>query len=190
MCENMVMAASPTPAADAPGFDGILDVHDQIETALEAHQAELVATGMTAPGLTHARALFAEFASAQHAHIEAENTVLIPLFEELCPPQNGCTPEILLAEHRKIARLVDEMSQTLAEFGNRGLEPMEIVGLIEAQRLLKEVMDHHGIRETARFVPLLAEALTGNRRLEVLARCDEIHQRADILRPAVNPPVA
>jgi hypothetical protein len=183
MCENRTMAASPTPAADAPGFDGILDVHDQIEAALEAHQAELVAAGMTAPGFAHARELFAVFAVAQHAHIEAENTVLIPLFEELCPPQNGCTPDILLAEHRKIARLLEEMTETLAAFGRRALEPLEIVALIERQRLLKEVLDHHGVREEARFVPRLAEALTGERRLKVLAECDAIHHRADVLCP-------
>ncbi len=177
------MVASPTPAADAPGFDGILDVHDQIEAALEAHQAELVAAGMSAPGFAHARDLFAVFAEAQHAHIEAENTLLIPLFEELCPPQNGCTPEILLAEHRKVARLLDEMTESLEAFGRRALEPLEIVALIERQRLLKEVLDHHGVREEARFVPLLAEVLTGERRLEVLAQCDAIHHRAIALRP-------
>lgn len=179
------MAASPTPAADAHGFDGILDVHDQIEAALEAHQAELVASGMTAIGFAKARALFAEFAEAQKAHIEVENTVLIPLFEELCPPQNGCTPEILLAEHRKIARLVDEMSEAMQSFGDRGLGPLEIVGLIERQRMLKEVLDHHGVRETARFFPPLAAALTGEWRLKVLAECDAIHHRAEILRPVV-----
>ncbi len=168
------MAPRTTSAADHPGFDVILDDHDHLEAALAAHQAELVEHGMNADGFARARRLFGEFAVAQHAHIEVENSVLIPLFAELCPPQNGCTPEILLAEHSKVARLVDEMTATLAAFGDRGLTAMEIVGLIERQRVLKEVLDHHGIREAARFIPPLNEVLTGERRLQVLAQVDAI----------------
>jgi hypothetical protein len=185
------MHSPPNPSAQSQGFDSILQVHEQIHAGLEAHQCHLVGHGLSSDGFRDACQLFQDFADALRAHIEVENEVLIPLFASECPPQRGCTPEILLAEHSKLQRLLGEMETRLRELQKAervGGEPgaptaREIVGLIDSQRMLKEVLEHHGIREAASFVPQLELAFAKPRRLNLLAQCDAIHHRAALLNP-------
>ncbi len=185
------MPPPPNPPAKSQGFDSILLVHEQIHAGLEAHQCHLVKHGLSVYGFRAACLLFQAFGDALRAHIEVENEVLIPLFASECPPQLGCTPEILLAEHSKLLRLVDEMEARLLDLqkmpgksgGPSAPTALEVVGLIERQRMLKEVLEHHGIREAASFVPQLELAFEKQRRIDLLAQCDAIHHRAALLNP-------
>lgn len=141
---------------------------------------ELVSHGLTSAGLQKAQQLFAVFQTAMQTHIRVEDQVLIPVFAQQCPKINGCSPEILLAEHRKLERLLDRTAVRLQEASD-GLKPEVVILIIEEERMIKEVMEHHAIRETAGFFPNLDRHVSPADRKKLLAQCDRMHKEAEAL---------
>jgi len=152
-----------------------LATHEQLSDLLHEHQCTLV-TGKAQA----ARSSLALFADQLEAHLCAEETVLIPLFERHCqPPPAGCSADLLLTEHRKLRRLLGESVQRLADTPSQAdgrWLPSQILDLIEAERSLREVLDHHDQRERAAFFPVLAEALGPARWAEQCARFVRAHE--------------
>ena len=175
--------SSGTPHDVLTGFHSILNVHDNIHASMDRHQEALVRNGLKPDGFRLAVNLFLNFDRALRSHIRAENQFLIPAFEKHCPETIGCTPEILLAEHKKLERLLDELLEFLQELQARGApEPLQIVEILERERMIKEVLDHHGIREAEGFIPNLEKFIPDATAKKLMEQCNLEHEKADDLR--------
>ena len=73
-----------------------------------------------------------------------------------------------------------ERMTTIEQAGK--LTARERVFVIEEERMLKEVLDHHDRRERAALFKLLDEVVTGEERAKVLAECALIQAPAEALR--------
>jgi hypothetical protein len=105
-----------------------------------------------------ARKLFLSFAALLNAHSLAEDRILMPVFEKLKLQSNGCTLDILDKEHRKLRRLMADAHHRIFA-PDTDLTPGVRLLWIEETRMLKEVLEHHDVRERAAFNPALDTAL-------------------------------
>lgn len=150
------------PTHPEPSLDAVEQEHVRIAATLRAHQEALVrAVGQPRAG-EEARALLLTLDKILRAHIRVEDERLIPVFVERCSPATGCTPEILRAEHRKLERLLGEAAAGLDEAleDDGTVAPGAVLDLIERERSLREVLEHHDQRERAAFFPALREVMT------------------------------
>jgi hemerythrin-like domain-containing protein len=169
------------PPHSGSSFLCIEAIHDQIHAAFQEHQVLLVSHGLTCDGFLRAQEQFFIFRAALQTHIRVEDQVLIPIFARLCPKVNGCSPEILLAEHRKLERLL-ERTATRLQRASENPEALDIILILEEERMIKEVMEHHAVREMAGFFPNLDRMIKPSERADLLAQCDRLHQEAQALR--------
>jgi hemerythrin-like domain-containing protein len=144
--------------------------HDRIAADFSAHQQALVrAVGQASAG-SDARSAWDRFETRLRAHIRFEDEQLIPLFSErVQPPPMGCTEELLLAEHRKLERLLDRCGEAVREhLEQRAADPAALLALIEQQRMIREVLEHHDQRERAAFFPALHDCLLPDEKAALL----------------------
>jgi hypothetical protein len=135
----------------------------QCADLLESH-AELTARlrsfllAVVAGDLPQAQRAFLSFAALLEAHSLAEDQVLLPAFTRLKLETNGCSVDILEKEHRKLRRLLEEARKRVFAAGIE-LTPAVRLVWIEETRMLKEVLEHHDVRERAAFNPAFDQAL-------------------------------
>ena len=126
----------------------LLDLHAGFDASLFDHQQRLV------EGAPHeARAALSRFAAGLRAHIRAENDVILPFYEKHASIPKGGAPEYFRAEHRKIERLIAEAEAWMRAWTGLVWPTGEVVLLIEREKLLKEVLEHHDERERAILYP-------------------------------------
>lgn len=131
----------------------LLDSHAEISARLRAHLLAVVSGDASA-----AQAAFLRFAALLKAHWRSEDEVLLPAFERLELGSNGCNRDLLSKEHRKLERLLAAAEErVLAE--SVTLDPPTRLHWVEDSRMLKEVLEHHDVRERAGFHPALDGAL-------------------------------
>jgi hemerythrin-like domain-containing protein len=158
------------PAPSTPSFVELDRVHEAIMEELQLHQDAVVQSD-----LPTARRHLDRLTLMLKAHIRAEDEVLLPIYAERVPPQIGCTPELLFDEHRKLERLLKKTQERMLVFEAAGeIRPRERVYMIEEERMLKEVLDHHDRRERAVFFPKLDECIQGEERQRVWEECAAI----------------
>lgn len=153
--------------ASTPSFVELERVHEAIMEELQLHQDAVVVSDLPA-----ARRHLDRLVLMLKAHIRAEDEVLLPIFAERVEPQVGCTPELLFNEHRKLERLLKKTQERMLVFEAAGeIRPRERVYMIEEERMLKEVLDHHDRRERAAFFPNLDQCIQGEERQRVWEQC-------------------
>ena len=132
----------------------LLESHTELTARLRAHLLAVVVGD-----LPQAQQDFHRFAALLQAHSLAEDQVLLPAFARLKLESNGCSLEILHKEHRKLRRLLEEMRARI--FAPKvQLTAAVRLQWIEQTRLLKEVLEHHDVRERAALNPVLDQALS------------------------------
>lgn len=108
--------------------------------------------------LLAARQTFLHFAALLHGHSGSEDEVLIPVFEREGLETDGCSVAILSKEHAKLRRLVaTEQERVFAD--DATLDAPTRILWVESMHMLKEVLEHHDMRERAAFNPVLDQAL-------------------------------
>ena len=131
----------------------LLDSHAELTARLRSFLLAVVAGD-----LPQARQAFLTFAALLEAHSLAEDQVLLPEFARLKLETNGCSIDILGKEHRKLRRLLSEARERV--FASPVvLTPALRLVWIEETRMLKEVLEHHDVRERAAFNPAFDRAL-------------------------------
>ncbi|KAA3611512.1 MAG: hypothetical protein DWQ01_05320 [Planctomycetota bacterium] len=145
--------------------------HETILEFLACHQEALVEQD-----LPRALETWQRFRRALLAHAKAEDEVLLPPFEASGEAPLGASAELIYTEHRKMRRLLERTGRRLEGLSRHGrLEARTVVFLIEEERLLKEVIDHHDRRERAGFFPALDRLFTGSERERLWSEVDAIH---------------
>ncbi len=113
-------------------------------------------------------------AGALRAHIDFEETVLLPRFDALEHPVPNGAPEVFRRDHRLILRLLDQLRADRSD-------PVAVAGHL-AQ--LAGVLEHHDLRESRYFKPRLDEALGAAAHALVAA-----YEAVDPEPPEVDPTV-
>lgn len=131
----------------------LLESHVELTARLNQHLQAVVVGD-----LEQARTTFHFFAALLVAHSLSEDRLLMPVFEKLGLESNGCSIDILDKEHRKLRRLMADASERIFAAGV-DLTPALRLSWIEDTRLLKEVLEHHDVRERAAFNPTIDQAL-------------------------------
>jgi hemerythrin-like domain-containing protein len=145
--------------------------HDRIAADFCAHQQALVRAVGQASAAAEARAAWDRFETRLRLHIQFEDEQLIPVFRaRVQPPPLGCSEELLLAEHRKLERLLDRCGEAARDhLEQRASDPASLLALIEQQRMIREVLEHHDQRERAAFFPALHDCLQPEEKAALLA---------------------
>lgn len=151
--------------------------HERIAADFRTHQEALVRAIADPRAADQARAAWQRFENRLRAHIAFEDAELIPLFVERVQPQpTGCSRELLDAEHRKLERLLERCSSSAAlHLQEARTDPASLLRLIENQRGLREVLEHHDQRERAAFFPALAARLSFEEREALLKASSQAH---------------
>lgn len=136
-----------------PSCNDLLESHVGLASRMQRH-LEAVVLG----DLETARSTFLRFAALLIAHSRSEDDVLIPVFLEAGLESNGCSVAILQREHAKLRRLVAAEQERVFAPDAQLNAPTRILW-VEAMHMLKEVLEHHDMRERAAFNPVLDAAL-------------------------------
>lgn len=154
--------------------------HDRIAADFSAHQQALVRAIGQASAATEARAAWDRFEHRLRRHILFEDEQLIPLFAaRVQPPPLGCSSELLHAEHRKLERLLSSCGDAAREhLEQRAQDPAALLVLIEQQRMIREVLEHHDQRERAAFFPALHDCLEPGEKEAILQASLAAHPQA------------
>jgi len=108
------------------------------------------------------------FSAALLDHIYGEETVILPAYVSLVSPRRGANASVFRREHERLRRFVAELDAWLAAWHGRVLPPGEIILLVERQKTLKELLEHHDEREEGALYPDLATAMSGIRQQQLL----------------------
>lgn len=149
----------------------LLDVtthyHRALDEYLWCHQEALLEQD-----LPLAREWFALFREVFEAHIRQEDAVLLPRCEAL--GLAGQWPLLVYRkEHEKIAGLLDRTSAMLEQLpgGHHAMPRRNILQLLDYQRTLKNVIEHHEEREEKGLLPELDAALDPGERERLALDC-------------------
>ncbi|PCJ53458.1 MAG: hypothetical protein COA70_09185 [Planctomycetota bacterium] len=160
-----------------PSCNDLLESHADLASRLQNHLEAVVVGDLDA-----ARHTFLRFAALLFAHSGSEDEVLIPAFQQAGLESKGCSVAILHKEHAKLRRLVTAAQERVFEDDAILDAPTRILW-VESMHMLKEVLEHHDMRERAAFNPVLDQALGGEKAsaLAAEARALEIKLEADWL---------
>ena len=122
--------------------------------------------------LSAARHTFLRFAALLIAHSGSEDEILIPVFEQNGLESNGCSVAILQKEHAKLRRLL-AAEQTRVFADDVALDAPTRIVWVESLHMLKEVLEHHDMRERAAFNPVLDQALGAEKAAALAQKASE-----------------
>ncbi|MGH8295274.1 MAG: hypothetical protein ACRETZ_07235, partial [Steroidobacteraceae bacterium] len=94
--------------------------------------------------------LLEEYAAGLREHIAVEERYLLPKCASLDSAR--WPPEVYRAEHRRIDQLLVKAGERLRRLGQHGVPAAVLISILDEQRTLKRLIEHHHEREeTALF---------------------------------------
>jgi len=156
-----------------PSCQDLLESHADLASRLQ-HHLEAVVMG----DLDAARSTFLRFAALLFAHSGSEDEVLIPVFQQAELESNGCSVAILQKEHAKLRRLVTAEQERVFK-DDATLDAPTRIHWVESMHMLKEVLEHHDMRERAAFNPVLDQALGAEKASALAAKAHAVEVRLE-----------
>ena len=142
--------------------------HERLNECLLLQQDALIDKDITL-----ALQLFCQFQLLMTDHLRLENLILLPLHGEI---ETVRWPSSLYKlEHDKIIKLMSKAEQQLrsAQLNNNINRHREIVNIIDYQRTLKGVLEHHEAREEQGLVAELTQHLCNEAQQQVAHYCQQ-----------------
>jgi hemerythrin-like domain-containing protein len=129
----------------------ILAEHAEMDALFLQHQEALIEQD-----LPRAQARYAAFHTLLKNHIALEDSQLAPLHQQLPSPQWRTL--VYTAEHEKILQVAQLMVERMAAPlpAEKSARLRHIIQLIDDQRSLKNLLEHHNEREEKGMLPELA----------------------------------
>lgn len=158
-------AHESAPRLRSEAYVAMVQVHDELDEAFAAHQDALVEGRVL-----EAKERFLTFRDALLDHMQIEDDQLLPVYALMPDPPVGGGADLFRAEHDRIRKLLDEFSQLFDRL-NAPMKSRDLVTVIERQRLLKHVLEHHNLREQTHLYPML----------------DQFDDKGMLLRPQTSP---
>ena len=141
------------------------EVHARLDRMFVDHQVAL-----TALDLDGARRLLRQFDREIRAHIRHEEEVLLPVYGERATFDRIGEPDLFRREHRKIEAYLSAFGARMDGLDREDPEiRRKIIELLDEERMLKEVLRHHGEREEKTLYPKLDELCSDEERNRMMA---------------------
>lgn len=145
-------------------FDPI-DAFEQEHVALRKmfalHQEALITRAWA-----RAAHLLEHYRKRLRQHIHLEERYLLPY----CPPEKTTDQwpaRVYLSEHRRAEELLDQAVTRLAQARRRGVKPASLIALLDEEKTLKSLMDHHDDRENMALFRLTRASMPDAAQLEL-----------------------
>ena len=136
--------------------------HASLDILFQRHQEMLVSHAWA-----RAARLLTQYQERLTAHIRLEEKFLLPY----CTDGSGSSPRwgshVYRTEHRKLEELVRAVTVRLASARRRGVTPAMLIDLLDKERTLKHVAQHHHEREEKGLFIELRERLPLETRMEL-----------------------
>lgn len=142
-------AHESAPRLRSDAYVAMVEAHDALDEAFAAHQDALVEGRVL-----EAKERFFAFRDGLLDHMRIEDDQLLPVYALMPDPPVGGGADLFRAEHERIRKLLDEFSRLFERLTAR-LTSRDLVAVIERQRLLKHVLEHHNLREQTHLYPTL-----------------------------------
>ncbi|GEM_PF-2367089 len=155
-----------TPGPGADPLDEFERAHRRLAALLLRHRVALVERKGTLAG-----ECFDAWRIALARHIRLEETFLLPWLDKSA----RWAPWVYLAEHRKVERLADALTDPVGAISGESVDPVRILELLEREMPLKHLAEHHHEREEMDLLPVCRRRMSSvavRRLSEALAATD------------------
>ena len=159
--------------ADPKPLSNLLDDHHGFDEAFLRHQDALMVRNAAG-----AAAQLERFARMLLPHLELEEELLLPIFEQRGKAIVGASPAVFHAEHRKIRSGLEDLKRRTAELESCGpgnacqATLRQFLALIDREYLFKDYLKHHDLRERNALYPELDRITTAEERTELWKAID------------------
>ncbi|HEV8590013.1 MAG TPA: hemerythrin domain-containing protein [Pyrinomonadaceae bacterium] len=171
-------------------FSDLLQLHQELDELFLEHQRALLRLD-----LDRASQLLEQYEEELLAHIQDEETLMIPLYQQRAAAPIGAAAEIFLGEHEKLRQFLVLFRQEVSKIKTMDDIERGVLFLIDSQHLFKRLLVHHDTREKKMLYPLLDEVTTESERRALFAQLKlspRTHRQAasPIAERPANPMVA
>jgi len=147
-------------------LSGFIEQHHRwLDELLLSHQMALVEKRLQA-----AKTFYHCFQRALSIHAQAEDRILLELHSQHCPNPRWHT-QVYFHEHRKIYDLLDKIAQRVDAL--TVIQTVDVIELLDMEKTLKGVLEHHGEREEQGLMPELQSSLSDSHRLALMQQLDD-----------------
>ena len=163
------MEANVTARRGLKEFRDLEAVLLEIERKLDDHQLALVRGGFD-----RAHRLFEEYRAAVRRHVEDEEALLLPLYEERVRPEPGGSGAPFRAEHAELDRMMESIDARLRRLEDIKVpaDANDLIRCFEQEFELKRLWLAHSLRERNILFPALDAATEVDEREWLLSKCD------------------
>jgi hemerythrin-like domain-containing protein len=144
-----------------------MDVHAGLHEQFAVHRDYVV-------GLDFPRALqeLERFERELRVHMEAEEKVILPLYEQRVGHVLGGDPQFFTLEHQNLLRNLERAKEGLRQLISRADSGRrQAHEFLQEESLFLQLLAHHDLREKNVLYPRLSEALSPEEVEEVLSKC-------------------
>jgi len=142
-------------------FDVLLEQHDALADLFACHQEALLDRRWT-----EAARLLEEYDGQLRRHMRLEEEHLLPRCEHA---QARWPARVYRAEHRRIEQLMERTAEQLTNARRLGITPAALISLLDEERTLKHLLEHHHEREEKGLFGELRGELSGASRCALAA---------------------
>ncbi|HKT32765.1 MAG TPA: hemerythrin domain-containing protein [Gammaproteobacteria bacterium] len=142
-------------------FTALADEHAALTQLFARHQAALVTRAWA-----RAARLLDSHRKRLAQHIELEERYLLPY----CPREklpNQWPARVYSAEHQRIQELASKLSLRFAKLRRRGVTSAALIALLDEEKTLKHILEHHHAREETALFANLPRILSESQRDEL-----------------------
>lgn len=150
--------------ADALRFvHRMMALHGQLDMRFFAHQQALLDRDFA-----RALRLLADYRERLFAHIQDEESLVLPRYAALGGDASDAPVRLFLGEHKNLRLFVDDFGARLARLVEQP-DDHTLLELFDRQATFKNLLLHHDLRERNALYPFLAEHLPPAEQERVLA---------------------
>lgn len=161
--------------ADVPmrSLEPLVDLHQALEVLFLRHRLALM-------DADPARALrvFRRFAMCMRRHIDDEQDLVLPVYASSSPKEGyerGAAPELFESEHKKILEHLERIEHAIATLvseagADRELLRARCLLLLDREKMLGDLLEHHDQRERTFLYPALERMLAEEEKIDLLER--------------------
>lgn len=146
-------------------FDPIAELrneHNVLTSHFALHQAALVERAWG-----RAMRLFDQYKRQLERHMELEDRYLIPHYDAV-KTHDQWPVRVYIAEHQRIRSLMEALEVNFSELSPRVIEPSNLIAILDAEKTLKSVLDHHHQREEQAMFEGLRHAIPDSARVDLI----------------------
>jgi uncharacterized protein with PIN domain len=153
-------------------LEPLVDLHQAMEVLFVRHRLALMEADI--PRALH---MIRRFALCMRRHVEDERELVLPLYEQHAPAEGyerGAAPSLFEAEHEKIldhlVRLEAATEALTADVGEGDKLRAHCLRLLDREKVLADLLEHHDLRERTHLYPALERLLAEEEKLDLVER--------------------